>query len=161
MPKTYEPIASTTIVSASTVTFSSIPQTYTDLVIVVDGTSSGYAQTALKFNGATTNYRTALVSADGTSRNGFVFTANPYLQLGYYDLFFTSPQASSITHIMSYTNSNIYKTCISRTNNTTFGLGLSVGVWSSTAAITEVEVLPAASTWATGAIITLYGIKAA
>ena len=63
MPKTYEPIATTSLPSGgASITFSSIPQTYTDLVL----TTSGLAQTggggsiALKFNNDTlassTNY---------------------------------------------------------------------------------------------------------
>ena len=50
---TYTPIATTTLGSAGTITFSSIPSTYTDLVIVLNGNGSrvaGTDDTGLRLN---------------------------------------------------------------------------------------------------------------
>ena len=56
MPTTYEPIATTTLGSAqSSVTFSAISGSYTDLVIVINGAlSSGLASLSVEYNGDTT-----------------------------------------------------------------------------------------------------------
>ena len=49
---TYQPIASVTLSSAqSSVTFSGIPQTYTDLVVVVSGYYSGTTYGSFQLNG--------------------------------------------------------------------------------------------------------------
>ena len=59
MPNTYEPIATNTLGSAaSSVTFSSIPSTYTDLIVVMNyANSTGLADVFFRFNGDTgSNY---------------------------------------------------------------------------------------------------------
>lgn len=161
MPKTYEPIATQTVGTAvSSVTFSSIPQTYTDLVLITSGTSTGAAQMTLRFNSATTNYSTVVMSGNGTATDARRISGLTYLQLGYHD-YFSSSQSNALTYIMNYISTTNKKTVLNRTSNGSLGVGLSVGMWSDISAITTVDVLPLASTWATGTVITLYGIKAA
>jgi hypothetical protein len=162
---TYTPIATTTLGSNQTsYTFSSIPSTYTDLVLVVVGKMvSGAYDTALRFNGDTgTNYSRTVLTGDGsvaasgrsTSTNVMYIDAN-----GVKDTTFNS---NDIIHIMNYANTTTYKTAISRSNNAATGVDASVGLWRNTAAITSVEVLAFSSgTWATGSTFTLYGIAAA
>jgi len=54
MPKTYEPIATTTLGSnQTTITFSSIPSTYTDLVIVSNMGTTTASYPFIRFNGDT------------------------------------------------------------------------------------------------------------
>jgi hypothetical protein len=161
MPKTYEPIQTQTVTSAvASVTFSSIPQTYTDLVLVTSGTSGGGAQMTLRINGATTNYSSTTLSGNGSATDSRKITALTYIQLGYHD-YFTSSQSNAITHIMNYSNATTYKTVLNRTNNGVVGVGLSVGLYRSTAAITTFDALPLNTTWSSGCTLTLYGIKAA
>ena len=162
---TYTPIATTTLgSSASSYTFSSIPSTYTDLVLVIVGKMvSGAYDTALRFNGDTgTNYsRTVLtgtgsVAASGrsTSTNVMYIDAN-----GVKDTTFNS---NDIIHIMNYANTTSFKTAISRSNNAGTGVDASVGLWRSTSAINSITILAMSSgTWDTGTQMTLYGIQAA
>ena len=161
MPATYEPIQTQTVGTAvSSVTFSSIPQTYTDLVLVTSGTSSGGAQMTLRINGATTNYSSNCLSGNGSSVDSRFITGLTYIQLGYHD-YFTSSQSNAITHIMNYTNTTTFKTVLNRTNNAAVGVGLSAGLYRSTAAITTFDALPLLANWSVGTVFTLYGIKAA
>ena len=71
MPATYQPIETQTVsgTSTSTVTFSSIPQTYTDLVLVSAITQSADVSNYLRFNSDTgTNYsRTRLVGTGSSA----------------------------------------------------------------------------------------------
>ena len=161
---TYTPIATTTLASTTgSYTFSSIPSTYTDLVIITNGLATGTGQMSLQFNGATTNYSSTSLNGNGTSAFSQRTTSasNTYMQLGYYDYFETTARATAITQIMNYANSTSYKSVISRMNNTATGVGASVGLWSNTAAITSITVLPSTSSWAAGTTFTLYGIASA
>ena len=63
--QTYDPIASITLgAAASSVTFSNIPSTYTDLVIIFSGAiTTGFDSINIKFNsdGGTNYSRTVLI----------------------------------------------------------------------------------------------------
>ena len=173
MPSTYEPIATTTLGSAGTVTFSSIPQTYTDLVIICNGynaTSDGSSPT-IQFNadtgGGTTNYSDTYVSGNGTSatcsRHGnytYVIIGN---QVGWDTT--STDRATSIVNIFNYSNTTTYKTCLIRTNlasGTYPGTEAGASLWRSTAAISTINLQTSNfNNFATGSTFTLYGIKAA
>jgi hypothetical protein len=160
MAATYTPISSITLGSTiSSVTFSSIPQTYTDLIIITRGTSGGGAQMTIRFNGATSTYTTITMSGNGSSTHSGRFTGLSYLQLGYHD-YFNSSESNAITHIMNYANTTTAKNVLNRTNNGSLGVGLSVGTWQNTSAITTIEILPLNSTWVSGTTFNLYGILA-
>ena len=66
---TYTPIYAQTLSSAtSSITFSNIPTTFTDLVLVFNGTRSAAGETNLRFNDDTaSNYSRTFLYGDGTS----------------------------------------------------------------------------------------------
>lgn len=161
MPSTYTPIATTTLGSAGTVTFSSIPSTYTDLIITVNGKASGNGQVALRFNGVTNSYSTTTVYGNGSAAGSARETAATYMQLGYLNYFDTTNQAMAICHIMNYANTTTYKTVLCRMDNAALAAGASVGLWRYTNAITSVEVRAAAYDFASGTVVSLYGVKSA
>lgn len=164
--RTYEPIATQTLSSnQSTVTFSSIPQTYTDLIIIAGNAAGGNASLALQFNGDTgTNYSSTHFVASGTTQGYVSYTNSNALQTGYFDYLSSTNTYTGVINIPSYTNSNINKTVLNRGGNldTGAGLGLGVGVWRNTAAITSISlVLANGGSINTGSVFTLYGIAAA
>jgi hypothetical protein len=65
-----------------------------------------------------------------------------------------------LVNVMNYSNATTYKTFLARGNIAAGGTEAVVGLWRNTAAITSLELLPTASTFATGSTFTLYGIKA-
>jgi len=69
MPATYEPIATTTLTGGTSYTFTSIPATYTDLVLVVNAaTASGSSNLAMQFNADTgSNYSFTRIFGNGSS----------------------------------------------------------------------------------------------
>ena len=164
---TYEPIASTTLGSTSTsITFSSIPATYTDLKIILVGiyTDAG-EQLSMQFNGiTTTTYSRTYLSGNGTTATS---GSNNFA-----NYFYLHPGAGiQVANGRSFTDINIFsyagstnKTCLisdSQDNNDGSGWKASiVGLWRSTAAITSVKLYPA-NTFAIGTTATLYGIKSA
>jgi hypothetical protein len=164
MASTYTPIATTTLGSAqASYSFTSIPSTYTDLVLVFNGGSTGAAVNAVvQFNGDTgSNYSHRQVSGDGTtaSSHGATNTTSIYLN---YDGYMTNALSTvDIAHIQNYSNTTTYKTLLARANNSAQGTGASVGLWRSTAAINRVDVIAPGSTFLAGSTFTLYGILAA
>jgi hypothetical protein len=162
MPATYEPIATTTLGSATaTITFNSIPGTYTDLRLVIVGTSSG-GYGYLRFNSDSgTNY--SLTDLEGNS-NGVVRSARYtnqaqiYFYGGYTNLG-SNPMTSSVD-IFSYAGST-NKTCIvcdgGQGSSVSAAIRL-VGLWRSTSAITRIDIVNAAGDFNTGTTATIYGI---
>jgi len=159
MALTYEPIQTQTVGTAvASVTFSSIPQTYTDLVLIVsaDLTSGGH-DLRLRFNSDTgANYsRTILYNQLSTRNTGSdnIITAS-----------FGSTNSGSYTtiNVMNYSNTTTYKSTIQRGGYIASIDSLTAGLWRNTAAITTIECgNTGATTWIVGSTFTLYGIKAA
>lgn len=160
MPKTYEPIATQTLGSAAaSVTFSTIPGTYTDLVLVATGTNTTSAQNVLlRFNGdSTALYSRTFIYGDGTSAVSSRDSGQTSIGLFYYG----TGQAVGIAHVMNYANTTTNKTVISRSNDAASTTNAVVSLYRNTAAITSITLLAASTTLAAGSIFTLYGIKAA
>lgn len=163
MPSTYDKIAATTGTGSSgSITFSSIPSTYTDLIVVCAArltTSAG--DLLFEFNGDNaTNYSTTYLTGTGSAASSGRFSnqIKTYNDInGYVD---TTNSHNSITHIMNYSNTTTYKTALSRSNNAAGGVDATVSLWRSTAAITQVRIY-LSNNFATSSTFTLYGIKAA
>jgi len=164
MPTTYEPIATTTLGSAaSSITFSSIPATYTDLriALVVTGTSTAN-RVGLQYNSDTgSNYSFTYLRGDGATAISGANTANPQIRISAANQASTSLQFVTFD-IFSYAGS-INKTSLATLQNDQNGSGdviYSVGLWRNTAAITTATLmLLNAGNYNTGTTATLYGIK--
>jgi hypothetical protein len=167
MPATYEPIATTTLSSAQTqVTFSSIPSTYTDLVLISNASISGYvASMYLRFNSDSgSNYNNTRMYGDGSSAQSDR-PSTPQTELGFAIAGSeATPKTVAVTNIQNYANTIPTKSVISRGN--WFGNYVSIyaGLWNSTAAINRIDIyfrLVGSDTAVSGSTFTLYGIKAA
>jgi hypothetical protein len=166
MPKTYEPIATTTLGSAAAdVTFSSITGSYTDLRMVFNGTSTASNPAlGIQINGETGAYysRTFLngngtSAASGRSSNATILNT----------IRLQTSQTTVTWDFMNYSNTTTFKTILSAganaANEVIRHVFLFRGVGgSSTAAITSIKIISESpNTFATGSTFTLYGIKAA
>jgi hypothetical protein len=164
MPATYEPIATYTAPSAqASYTFTAIPATYTDLIIVASGTATaGAPSTLVRFNGDTTsNYSHTYLTGDGTSATSARASSQTSILASFNGVTFTSPN-TNIIQIMNYTNTTTFKTVICRASQSAYGTDAIVGLWRKTPeAITSVTLTVSSSTYATGSTFTLYGIKSA
>jgi hypothetical protein len=165
MAKTYEPIATTTGTGSSgTVTFSSIPSTYTDLRLVANlqQSSSSYYPYFRVGNGSVdsgNNYGSTTVYGSGTgagSLRGSNFAAPDFTYASP-----TSPAFQLVTmDFLNYANTSVNKTVIYRANDAGQGLSATVMTWRSTSAINVISFITT-NNWTTNATFTLYGIKAA
>jgi len=159
MAATYTPIASTTLGTAtSTVTFSSIPQTYTDLVLIFQAKMATSSQPSnLQFNSDTgTNYSYTRIYGNGSSAISDRGSGGTNIDAAFvYNTDFTIVSLQ----IQNYTNSTTYKSTLSRWNNSTF-TGATVGLWRNTNAITSLSLNGNSFNYIAGSTFTLYGIKA-
>jgi predicted Zn-dependent protease len=172
MPATYEPIATTTLSSSqSTITFSSIPSTYTDLVLVMlardtrsDGAGDGLT---IRFNSDSgTNYSWTYLRANGSTTYGDQNSNKTSLD-GYE---ITAAQAAANTfgtqiwNIMNYSNTTTFKTVTIRGGNP-YSVDAAAGLYRSTSAISSIVIYPgfagSSYSFVSGCSFTLYGIKAA
>lgn len=168
MPATYEPIATTTLGSTtSSVTFSSIPQTYTDLVLVSNNVKSlaAGATILIRFNNDSSSIYSMTELYGNTSAASVRYNAQTAIPIQYFIGVGTANEGVvNITNIMDYTNTTTFKTVLARENNQPDpnypGAGMIAGVWRSTAAIDRIDLL-GNSSFTSGSIFTLYGIKAA
>jgi hypothetical protein len=163
MAKTYDPIQTQTLGSAvASVTFSSIPATYTDLVLVYAGViaSGGEVGLTIRFNGDSgSNYSKTDVVGNGSAASSARDSNYTEANIG---LASSTVQANSIFHIMNYANTTTNKTVLARGNNSAGYVRLGVGLWRSTAAITSVTLIAGGSVnFNIGTVATLYGIKSA
>ena len=156
---TYEPIATNTLSSsAASVTFSSIPGTYTDLVLIFNGTGSTGGNFTFQFNGDTsTNYSATILYGDGSSAGSVRVSSQSSMNIGGVSTGFTT----DIINIMNYSNATTYKTALGRYARPADEVGAKVGLWRSTSAITSIVVGVSGGNFATGSTFTLYGIAAA
>lgn len=164
--RTYSTIATQTLGStASSVTFSSIPSTYTDLVLISScAVTVTPKDLAVQFNSDTgTNYSRTALYGEGTSAGSVRSTNQSIIYLDYYGWITTAlGEQINITHIMNYANSTTFKSVLARSNNASSGVDAVVGLWRSTAAINSITILATSSgVFSANSTFTLYGITAA
>jgi hypothetical protein len=163
MPVTYESIATTTLSTTSTYTFTSIPSTYTDLVLVMGSiTFSSGGNPQIQFNSdTTTNYSNTDLYGNGTSALSTRNSNNNHINVGFSGTNGSSTEPSTIIiQVMNYANSTTNKTLLGRGNRAGGETQTNVGLWRKTPeAITSITVKVASGGMSGTA--TLYGIKAA
>ena len=160
---TYVPISTQTLGSAAaTISFSSIPATYTDLVLIIQAqTTNTTAQNFnLTFNGSATGYSRTFFYGTGTAAGTSRTSSASTLAFGVIPTTATGWSIHRI-NIMNYANTTTYKTTLIRADNLNDAAFAAVGLWASTSAITSISLASAAGNINTGSIATLYGIAAA
>jgi len=166
MPATYEPIATQTLGSAAaSITFSSIPASWTDLRLVVTEFGAGnYAWFGVRFNSDSgTNYSGTLLRGNGASASSARDTSANRIDVIYDGVAGTTIPALFEVDVFSYANST-NKTILARTSGDRNGagqVGALVGLWRNTAAITTIGLIAQNFNFGIGTTATLYGIASA
>jgi hypothetical protein len=161
---TYVALQKTTLTSAaSSVTLSSIPQGYTDLIIVCNVTAvSSTTGTSIQFNADTgSNYSQTWMRGSGSAASSGRDISQTIINLNYYgDASTTAGAQTIVTSVMNYSNTTTNKTLISRGGNAESSTSAIVGLWRNTSAITRIDLKATATNFASGSTFTLYGILA-
>jgi hypothetical protein len=169
MANTYIQIGSTVTVGAggsATITFSSIPSTYTDLVLVCslrsDKPTFGFSNYNLSINGSTSTFSVRYLEGNGASAttgtavtgmagniNGPASTASTFSNTQFY-----------FPNYAGSTNKSYSLDHVTEANATTAWMDLIAGLWSTTSAITSLTLTEGnASVFSQYSTASLYGIK--
>lgn len=165
MAQTYVPIATYTATgSVSTYTFSSIPSTYTDLVLIIQGGAASTAFDAwIRFNSDTnTNYSITSFSGTGTAAQSNRETSATYIHIDKQAAWRSGNITMNRVNIMNYANTTTNKTVIIRADAPADAVDAIAGLWRSTAAINSITVSnDANANFSSTTTFSLYGIAAA
>ena len=166
---TYTALATQTLgTAASSVTFSSIPQGYTDLRMVISAKSTHTATTQVKLNfnsDTSSNYSWTRLFGDGSSPGSDRTSATTYYELGYISGTDGSGGFDILTcDVMNYSNATTYKTSLTKwqdMNASSKYLMTVVSLWKKTPeAINTIALTTSNGNFATGSTFTIYGIAA-
>lgn len=153
---TYTPLANITLTgSQNTVTFSNIPNTYRDLVLVMTYTSSSAgAAVRITVNGDTgTNYSYLRMIGDATSARANSGTPS-YIYAGDHNTLIRN----NLIQFMDYSATNKHKSVLVRYNGNNESVQAAVSRWANTNAITSITISTGTGTWSPGSTFALYGI---
>lgn len=147
MPNTFELIASSTVGSggAASIDFTSIPSTYTDLVVYLSGRSTGTNGNGQGFmymtlNGSTSNFTSRRLVQDGTSVSSD--SAGRFAGFIPNNAATASTFGTLVLYLPNYTSNNFKSYSIDQgmenNSSTNYLQGLGAGLYSSTSAITAI-----------------------
>ena len=166
MANTMTLIASSTVGSggASSIDFTSIPSTYTDLCLVVSARSAGASidNLAIKINTSAANFTGKYLVGNGASASSAAVDIGGQIGL----VNGTATTASTFTNVTVYlpnyagsTNKSYSADAVTENNATTAYALMIAGLWSQTAAITGISVYGQSANLAQYSTAYLYGVK--
>jgi len=151
-------LISTTSITGTSTTLSSIPQTFSNLQLIISGLTWGTANgiPSLRFNGSASPG----VSFSGTRNGSFINRTNA--EFYWTAANWTRTDANNVTtfNFINYANSTVRKTldyfgANLEASYTGFEAG---GIWHDTTAITSIEIVVEGYTFSAGTAL-LYGVK--
>jgi hypothetical protein len=175
MANTFRKIQTVTVGSggASSIDFTNIPQTFTDLKIVLSGRMATggqiYCDIGAYFNGSTSGYSTAIVTYTNSGTSAATSSTGSQAKAVWFSEAAGSTATSGVfgsgeMYIPNYRSSNqkIWSNeAVNENNGTAGNLILSNGLWANTAAITSISLFGdnPAGNFAQYTTATLYGIS--
>lgn len=159
---TYTPLANVTLASAtSTISFSSIPSTYKDLIFVINiaATATVLNEVFIRFNGDTgSNYSYLEAFGAGSGSGGGGSGSRTYNMIGYHG---GGVSVITIAQVMDYSATDKHKTTLARNDKTDQGTTMIGCRWANTAAVTSALISNIApANFPVGTTVALYGVIA-
>lgn len=172
MPITYDSIARSTLTSSqANIEFLNIPNTYTDLVILITARTdlAGNTTDALnvKFNTDDgSNYSSIYLFGDGSSVTDSAYSSTSRWFISNAELPAINAAADTfgtfVINLQSYSNTTTFKTGLCRFSLISSQTGISTGVWRNTSAINAVTFISRNNAnFVAGSTFVIYGVKSA
>jgi hypothetical protein len=161
---TYVAIETKTITSTVTeVTFTAIPQTYTDLVLIASPKCDTTRDLQIRVGNGTldtdNNYSTIAGWASTTTAGSNKLQNATYMYGNYYaGATATAGQNHRTYHFNNYSNTTTFKSVLERSSTASLGSDMLVGTWRSTSAINTISIFPLSGNIVADSVFTLYGI---
>jgi hypothetical protein len=165
MPNTFELIASSTVGAggAAAITFSSIANSYTDLCVYFSLRSSdGSDYISLKFNNSTSSFSGRFLTGTGSAAGSTSRTDNLYTGTTVPSSSTASTFSNGFIYVPNYagsTNKSFSIDSVLENNATAAESRLMAGLWSNTAAITQIDLAHPTANFAQYSTAYLYGVK--
>lgn len=174
MANTFELIASSTVGAggASSIDFTSIPSTYTDLCVLLSGRcTAAFTRRVLRLriNNSSTaaDYADRYLQGNGTSASSGSDPAGSSTYIQIFDLPAASATANTFAnigiYIPNYASTTTYKSIsvdsVPEENGTTAYMSMVAGIYNNNTAITQVNLLPDSGNFAQYSTAYLYGVK--
>jgi hypothetical protein len=170
MANTYTLISKSILTGSQTsIDFTSIPSTYTDLVLKISSRATaavGSDILNIRFNGSSTGYSVKRLygQASNSDIGSDSSTASGYLSIGFSN---SATQTSNTfgnveMYVPNYASSNYKSTSTDSTpedNTSATYRGFYAGLWSNTAAINQITIYTGGTSFAQYSSFYLYGIK--
>jgi hypothetical protein len=163
---TYTQIGSAQIAGsggATSLDFTSIPATYTDLVLKISARSTTTSDwVTLKFNSNTTGYSNRHLQGTGSTAGSFNQTTWEFLAINNQSASTSNTFSSSEVYIPNYagsTNKSYSVDTAGEANATAAFMELNAQLWSNTAAITSISITSLAGNLAQHTTAYLYGVS--
>jgi hypothetical protein len=166
MANTYKALSTVTVGASgsSSISFSNIPQTYTDLKLVIssrDTSGSVNDYPRISFNGSSSSQQLVALAGNGTGTSTYTDTALYTMSQG--DTGTASIYGNAEFYIPNYagsTNKSLSSDGVNNNNATNSGISIFTGLWSNTSPITSITLTPydITKTFQQYSTFTLYGI---
>ncbi len=154
---TYTPLANITLGSSpTTVTFSNIPNTYRDLILVINGRVGANSNMVFFYNADSSNGTAVWMTGNGSTASsstiGFMFAGT----------WNANQDSNAIVQIMDYSATDKHKTSLVRSNQPSDqGAWAIANRWASNTAVNSITIDPTGSnTITSGTTLALYGVIA-
>jgi hypothetical protein len=159
---TYTPLANVTLATAtSTLSFSSIPATYRDLILIgnVQAQGDSFLQYRLRVNSDTgTNYDNVRLDGNGSAPN----TSGDYAasEMTFFNSSTSGVFSVMITNFLDYSATDKRKSVIARSSGPQNTVGVQGSSWRNTNAITSITIFTPSGQFTVGSSWSLYGVIA-
>lgn len=160
-------IESKTLGSAqASIEFTSIPQTYTDLVLLFtfrsNSTDDPNEDQSIRFNGSSSNYSYRVLFGNGSSAGSFSGTSKIWLGARGSNSTTSNTFTNNLVYIPNYTastNKSVSADSVSENNGTNANQSIVAGLWSDSAAITSISIFAGSGqNLLAGCSASLYGV---
>jgi hypothetical protein len=156
---TYTLIDSEVLASAAaSVTFTSIPADYRDLVLVVDAKLDGNGYVTYRLNGDTgSNYNYVFMRGTGSTTGSGSFTGTEI----FVNINTSGTEILGVANLLDYSATDKHKSILQRGNMVSGEVSASAWRWADTSAVTSLSLTDVnANNFDAGSTFYLYGIEA-